>query len=203
MVGVNGRIHLFSRPYVKNSTPTYKRILTSFYDPDNLSSINSLPSKFKNPHLYPTSVDHLFLLLQNEFLRCGELEDLTYQVLPGLTVNQTNARHLANYTKLLKQLCTNHITIYFNTFLQHGRHSNDTSVRYTRRTFLCLRLLWSFRHCSSIVNLGPRFPVHHRNNASIQSSRSTAQAIGAQMQPRKSSKHLPSARPSHRWKDFL
>ena len=75
LVGVDGRIHLFSRPYSKHSTPAYKRILTSFYNPDNLSSINSLPSKFKNPHLYhlyPTSVDHMFLLLQNEFLRCGE-----------------------------------------------------------------------------------------------------------------------------------
>jgi len=104
------------------------------------SSINSLPSKFKNPHLYPTSVDHLFLLLQNLFLRCGELEDLTYLVLPGLTVNQTNARHLANYTRLLKQLCTNvfqgmtnekvqsnphHITIYFTILCFHYN-------RYTR-----------------------------------------------------------------------
>ena len=140
LVGVDGRIHLFSRPYVKHSTPAYKRILTSFYNPDNLSSINSLPSKFKNPHLYPTSVDHLFLLLQNEFLRCGELEDLTYRVLPGLTANQTNARHLANYTRLLKQLCTNvlqgttnekvqsnphHITIYFTILCFHYN-------RYTR-----------------------------------------------------------------------
>jgi hypothetical protein len=140
LVGVDGRIHLFSRPYVKHSTPAYNRILTTFYNPDNLSSITSLTSKFKNPHLYPTSVDHLFLLLQNEFLRCGELEDLTYQVLPGLTVNQTNARHLANYTRLLKQLCTNvlqgtsneklqsnphHITIYFTILCFHYN-------RYTR-----------------------------------------------------------------------
>jgi hypothetical protein len=49
------------------------------------------------------------------------------------------------------------------------------------------------------VHLGPRSPVHHRNNptpASIQRSRSTAQAMGAPMQPRKSSKHLEGTRPS-------
>jgi hypothetical protein len=47
LVGVDDRIHLFSRPYVKHSTPAYKRTLTAIYNPDNLSSINSLPSKFK------------------------------------------------------------------------------------------------------------------------------------------------------------
>ena len=140
VVGVDGLIHLFSRPHVKHSTPSYRRILTVFYNPDNLSSINSLPAQFRNPHLYPTSVDHLFQLLQNEFLRCGELQDLTYRVLPGLTVNQTNARHLANYTRLLKQLCTNvlqgttnekvqsnphHITTYFTILCFHYN-------RYTR-----------------------------------------------------------------------
>jgi hypothetical protein len=142
LVGVDGRIHLFSRPYVKHNTPAYKRILTAFYNPDNLSSINILPSKFKNPHLYPTSV----LLLKNEFLRCGELEGLTYQLLPGLTVNETNARHLANYTRLLKKLCTNvlhgttnekvqsiprNITIYLTILCFHYNRS-----RYSYRQLL-------------------------------------------------------------------
>jgi len=140
VVGVDGLIHLFSRPHVKHSTPSYRRILTVFYNPDNLSSINSMPAQFRNPHLYPTSDDYLFQLLQNEFLRCGELEDKTYQVLPGLTVNQTNVRHLANYTRLLKQLCTNVLQGTTNEKVQSNRHHITTYFailcfhynRYTR-----------------------------------------------------------------------
>ena len=56
LVGVDGRNYLFSRPYVKHRTPAYRRILTAFYYPDNLSIINSLLSKFNNPHLHPTSL---------------------------------------------------------------------------------------------------------------------------------------------------
>jgi len=226
LVGVDGRIHLFSRPYVKHSTPAYNRILTTFYNPDNLSSITSLTSKFKNPHLYPTSVDHLFLLLQNEFLRCGELEDLTYQVLPGLTVNQTNARHLANYTRLLKQLCTNvlqgmsnekvqsnphHIIIYFTIFCFHyNRYTRAVVHRdlgiliadFSNHWILHYAPLLATAHqfCPG-TDCQSRSKVHHRNNptpASMQHSRSTVPAMVAPMQPKKTSKHLQSSRLSHR-----
>jgi len=99
-----------------------------------------MPAQFWNPHLYPTSVEHLFQLLQNEFLCCGELDDKTYRVLFGLTVNQTNARHLASYTRLLKQLCTNVLQGTTNEKVQSNHHHITTYFailcfhynRYTR-----------------------------------------------------------------------
>jgi len=45
LVGVDGQSHLFSRHCIRHSTPAYKRILTAFCNPDNLSKAAGVESR--------------------------------------------------------------------------------------------------------------------------------------------------------------
>lgn len=110
LVGVDGLNPFVFLGFMSSTVILHiKTILSVFYNPDNLSSINSLLTKFKNPHLYSTSVDHLFQLLQNIFLHCGELEELTYHVskvpsAPQKPINTDFYSELKNTQPRLMQL---------------------------------------------------------------------------------------------------
>jgi len=106
---------------------------------------------------------------------------------------------------------SNHWILHCATRLQHGRHSNDTSVWCTRRSFLCLRLLWSFCYCSSILpstdsqscSKVSSAPLKQSNTGFYSALKKYRVSNGGTMQTRRSSKYHPSRRTSNRWKDFL
>lgn len=114
VVGVDGRLHSFVRAHKKH----YKRVLSTLYNPDNLSSISNLAQEFRNPNLYPTSMDHLFKLLNREYLHCHRIPYSGYKALPGTT----NARHLSNYIALMQKLATNVLQEVTNKQIQSNPH---------------------------------------------------------------------------------
>jgi len=122
LIGVSQIIHEIHREYSKNANPAHKRILTNPINPDKLSRISSLPLSKKSRNMYPVSADHLKQFLMQELLLCQTLGDFEYRVLPGLSVSQTNSKHLSQYIKLIMKLLENVLHGSTNVAIQSNSH---------------------------------------------------------------------------------